>query len=134
VEAHLANLVLLAFGAMAVVGWALWLLSHPATTILYRAVGDAERRDILSDGRFRTVGHSMEGKWLAEERAHARAWGSRFYPREPFWIVAVTLRASAADALYRSDPNLDQIGPARYAELEQLDGAMINVVEEVQPS
>lgn len=128
--------MLLAFGTMAVVGvgWALWMLSHPATTILYRAMSDAERRDILAVGRFRCVGHSTEGKWLAEQHGHARAWGRQFYPKESFCIAAVTLRTAVADALFRSHPNLDQIGSARYAELEQLESAMIEVIEEVRPS
>lgn len=130
-----AGLILVAVAGMAIASCALWWkLSRRVTTTLYRAVSDAERRDILAVGRFRCVDHSTEGKWLAERQDHARAWGRRFYPTEPFWIVAVTLRASAASALHRSDPNLDQIGPARYAELEQAEGAIIAIVEEVRPS
>ena len=133
-QSHLPSLVVIAVGALAVLGWTLWRLSHPATMTLYRAVSEAERRDILAVGRFRIVPASMEGKWLAEQQAHARAWGRAFYPTEPFWIVAVTVRASVAETFHRSGPNLDDIGPARYAELEQVEGAIITVVEEVRPS
>ncbi len=100
---------------------------------LYRAVSGAERTDIATTGRLRASAGSMEGKWFAEERAHARAWGRSFYAAQTFWIVAVKLPAAVADALYRSDPHLDQIGPARYAEPRQVEGAILEEIEEVTP-
>lgn len=45
---------------------------------LYRAVCQAEADDLIHTGEFRTVPHSVEGKWFAETEADAAAWGTAF--------------------------------------------------------
>lgn len=92
---------------------------------LYRAVSVQELADLKQSGELRPVPTSIEGKWFAENPADAREWGLRFYQEEDavFQIVEVEILASVADLLFRL-PQLDNIGPARFANLEQL--AMIN--------
>lgn len=97
------------------------------TTKLYRAVSEAEFQDIVSSGQFRLVPGSLEGKWFAEHPDAAREWGRRFarssgIPHDR--IVEAEVDAAVANQFFRR-PMLDDIGPARFAEIEQLRGAVI---------
>lgn len=59
----------------------------------------------------------MAGKWFAESAFDASQWGRLFYQwnRTPFYVVQVDIPESVAQQMYRI-PNLDNIGPARWAD------------------
>lgn len=59
----------------------------------------------------------MAGKWFAESAFDAAEWGRRFYQwsRTPFYVVQVDIPEFVAKQMYRI-PNLDNIGPARWAD------------------
>jgi hypothetical protein len=87
---------------------------------LYRAVSQQELRDIQLQDRFCAVATSMEGKWFAERLEHAQEWGRRFYqPGELFFIICVDMPDQLAQQMY-SIVSLDDIGPARWADLDLL--------------
>lgn len=67
----------------------------------------------------------MEGKWFAETASNAAEWGKRFYQwsQVPFYIVEVDIPEFVADQMFRS-PNLDSIGPARWAS----DGELLDLI------
>jgi hypothetical protein len=90
-------------------------LATEDTVPLYRAVSPAEFDDAMSSQQFSQGPNSMEGKWFAENGSDANQWGQKFYPNEPYRILETTVPRSYADSMY-SDPILDGIGPARYAE------------------
>lgn len=94
---------------------------------LYRAVSEAEFQDVMSSGQFRVVPGSLEGKWFAERADDAREWGRRFartsgIPHDR--IVEAEVDSATADQFFRL-PRLDEVGPARFAEIGQLHGAVI---------
>jgi len=64
----------------------------------------------------------MAGKWFAETSSDAAEWGRRFYQwnQIPFSIVRVDIPDSVVEQMYKI-PNLDNIGPARWAEGDLLD-------------
>lgn len=79
---------------------------------------EAELADIEASGVFRVGGNSSAfGKWFAERAEDAAEWGRRF--GEPFYIVESSISKKAASRMFRI-PNLDGIGPARFAEREHL--------------
>ena len=100
--------------------------------LLFRAVGPLELADIFSFGGFRPIPSSMQGKWFAEFLDHAEEWGQKLYQRgEPFHVVQLEVPQDAADQMLRI-PNLDQVGPARYAEgdlLELLNQTNLGITE-----
>jgi hypothetical protein len=98
------------------------------TTKLYRAVSEAELRQLLETGQFHQGPNALGGKWFAESAADAVTWGERLNGPGNFRVIEVELPKSVADKLPRR-PRLDSIGPARYAELEQLDGAVVREVK-----
>ncbi len=86
---------------------------------LYRAISYAELQDILSSGGLRPGPPSNQGKWFAEVLADAGEWGRRLYPGENFHLIEVEV-GDALAAGWFALPNLDRIGPARYAEIPDL--------------
>jgi hypothetical protein len=88
---------------------------------LYRAVSPQELADIMNRGGFFPGPPSFQGKWFAESPEHAAAWGQLFlaWTGGPCHIVEVELPLDVADQMFRL-PNLDQIGPARFADLDLL--------------
>jgi len=94
------------------------------TTRLYRAVSEAEAAQIARTGVFEAGPNSLGGKWFAETIEHAREWGQRL--GNPV-ILRVDLPTARANQLIRVE-RLDNIGPARYGELNQLEGAVIREV------
>ena len=94
------------------------------TTVLYRAVSQAEARQLHATGRFEAGPSSLGGKWFAETPEHARLWGDILNGVGRSTIIEVELPASRAVKLMRI-ARLDGIGPARYAELDDLAGAVI---------
>ncbi len=97
------------------------------TTTLYRAVTQAELKQIQATGSFEVGANSLGGKWLAETADHARQWGNVMNGKGASTILEVQLPRVQADKLMRME-RLDGIGPARYGELEQLRGAVIKVL------
>jgi len=97
---------------------------------LYRTVGPQEMADVILTGLLRPGPPSFQGKWLAESVHDAARWGRRFFQQAglPFHVVEVEVAVAVADRWYR-DPNLDRIGPARYAEIADLP--QITIVCEV---
>ena len=97
------------------------------TTTLYRAVTQAELKQIQKTGTFEAGANSLGGKWFAETADHARQWGNVMNGKGASTILEVQLPRSQADQLMRME-RLDGIGPARYGELEQLRGAIIKAL------
>lgn len=98
------------------------------TVTLYRAVSEEEFQQLLSTGKFEIASHALEGKFFAEHPDHAAAWGEALEGAGKYHIVEVELTASVADELMRWE-RLDGIGPARYADLSQLESATIRRYE-----
>jgi hypothetical protein len=95
---------------------------------LYRAISDAEYQQIIKTGKFETGPSSMGGKFFAERASDAAKWGDYFYgPGGNYRIIEIELRGSVANNFMRWE-RLDGIGPARYAELEQLFDYIIRLV------
>lgn len=82
----------------------------------------------MTTGRFAAGSGSLAGKWFAESQAHATQWGQWFFRGGNFRIVAAEFPKAVADAFMRIG-KLDGIGPARYAEIEQLGQFLIRVVK-----
>lgn len=96
--------------------------SLPASSVLlYRAVGPLELADLQTRDEFRPGPPSFQGKWFAESASDAARWGRRFYQftGDPFHLVVVEVPTSVADNLFRV-ANLDRIGPARFADVDEL--------------
>jgi hypothetical protein len=90
---------------------------------LYRAVSYAELQDILSSGALRPGPPSYQGKWLAESADDAADWGRGLYPAGGFHLIEVEVDDTVAAGLFAL-PNLDQIGPARYADIPDLSAVV----------
>jgi len=86
---------------------------------LFRAVSPFELTDIMTTGEFRPGSPSFQGKWFAESPTDAAEWGRRLYGAQPFHLVVVDVPRAVADSLFVL-PNLDGIGPARFAEIDDL--------------
>jgi hypothetical protein len=98
-----------------------------ATTVLYRAVSEAEYLELMRTGRFAHGPNSLGGKFFAESAGDAAKWGKALLGHGNFRIISAELRSSVADQLMRWE-RLDAIGPARYAELNQLDEVIIREI------
>jgi RHS repeat-associated protein len=94
------------------------------TTTLYRAVSEAEALSVSATGNFSVGPNSLGGKWFAETLEHARQWGDLLNGKGASRILEVKLPKSGADQLMRIE-RLDNVGPARYGELGQLEQAII---------
>jgi len=95
-----------------------------ASTTLYRAVSEVEFHQVMKTGRFAVAPNTLEGKFFAETVSDAAKWGERLQGRGNFRIVEVKVPTTTADQLMRWE-RLDGIGPARYAELDQLTGVTV---------
>ena len=62
----------------------------------------------------------MEGKWFATSGEHADQWGNVLNGGDGLTVHADVPR-SVADQLYLHSGKLDGIGPARYADADQLE-------------
>jgi RHS repeat-associated protein len=94
----------------------------------YRAVSQAERKQIERSGQLEVGPNSLGGKWLAESRDAARQWGDALNGKDNSSIMEVQLPRTQADQLLRVE-RLDGIGPARYGEIDQLRGATMRILE-----
>lgn len=93
---------------------------------LYRAVCHAEYLQLKSKHRFEPAPGTLQGKWFAESEPAARAWGSRFFQVSGIrhdHIIVIEITCEKADSFLRLS-NLDGLGAARYAEIDQLAGVL----------
>ncbi|HWE02757.1 MAG TPA: hypothetical protein VG326_10135 [Tepidisphaeraceae bacterium] len=93
------------------------------TTELYRAVCEAEFLKSLASGRLSLISNSLEGKWFAEDLQDAVLSGvelTRLGGKSQNRILAVRFPSEAADRFFRI-ALLDGIGPARFAEANELN-------------
>lgn len=87
---------------------------------LYRGMSLDEFNSLMSDG-WKAGEGTMEGKWFAESYKDAVTWGNRMgHGGETFKVVQVEVPDNVANNMH-IDPHLDGIGPARYADLEDLN-------------
>jgi hypothetical protein len=97
------------------------------TTTLFRAVSHAEFEQIMKTGTFQAGRNSVGGKYFAESAEDAARWGEKLEGKGNFKIIDAQIPTVKANELMRWE-RLDNIGPARYAELDQLRGATIRPV------
>jgi hypothetical protein len=95
--------------------------------LLYRAVSLLEFERVMRTGRFTPMPGSLAGKFFAESPEHAARWGDHLEGPGNFRILEVEVLAATADT-FRRWPRLDGVGPARYAELRDLEGVVIREV------
>ena len=69
----------------------------------------------------------MEGKWVADSREAAKNHGESLYPGQDYSLIEAVL-PNSAPSLFQL-PNLDGNGPARYIEIENLDGVIPRILE-----
>jgi hypothetical protein len=99
-----------------------------ASTKLYRAVSEAEYQQLMKTGQFEAGPNSLEGKFFAENPADAAKWGNSLEGSGKFRVVEVEVPTSVAEKFMRWE-KLDNIGPARYAELDKLSNVNIRKVK-----
>jgi hypothetical protein len=90
------------------------------TVTLFRAVSPEEARQVLADGAFQVAENSLSGKFFAETAEDAARWGELLYGPEQHAVLHVELPKDVADTLMRWE-RLDNIGPARYGELDEIN-------------
>ena len=99
-----------------------------STTTLYRAVGTAEFDSLMATKTFQAGPNSLGGKFFAESAEHAGQWGNAMEGAGNFRLIEARFATSQANNFMRWE-KLDGIGPARYAELDQLKDALIRAVK-----
>lgn len=88
---------------------------------LYRNVDGREFDAIAETGRFESGGGSSEGKWFALHGEHADRWGEVLNQGDGV-TMETNVPSSVVDGLHRHPgDNLDGIGPAVYADADQLE-------------
>ena len=87
---------------------------------IFRNVDAREFDSIAATNEFSTGAGQMEGKWFATQGAHAEQWGQLLNGGEGI-TVETRIPASVADQLYLNAGKLDGIGPAYYANADQLN-------------
>jgi hypothetical protein len=90
------------------------------TVQLFRSVDAAEFDSIPSTGKFSTAPGQMEGKFFATSGDHAEQWGQILHGGDAI-TVETRIPKSIADQLVLREGKLDGVGPAIYANGEQLD-------------
>ena len=96
--------------------------------IVYRAVSLSEAEQIRRTGTFEVVPQGCEGKHFADTIEAAERFGKMLFKGQPYRIVQATI-AETAPSEYRW-PNLDDCGPARYLDIEDLIGVHPIVLDE----
>ncbi len=86
---------------------------------MFRAISYAELQDILTSGILRSGPPSFQGKWFAETIDDAAEWGHALYSGSQFHLIEVELDDAIVTTLFGL-PNLDGIGPARFADIPDL--------------
>lgn len=98
------------------------------TKVLFRAVGINEYKDLLMQQAFKAGVNSLEGKFFATTLENAIKWGTRLEGKGNFRVVKAYVPRDVEKILMRWD-SLDGIGPAVYAELDDLVNTVIKVVQ-----
>lgn len=94
---------------------------------LYRAVCIAEHQDLQRTRQFRIIPGSLEGKWFATTHDDAVAWGKLFaIVSGDFMVITATFPAALVER-FSFRARLDGIGPAYFAEIDQLRDFVIDV-------
>lgn len=96
---------------------------------LYRAVTSGEYDDILKIGKFRSASGSLEVKWFALNIDDAKEWGRRMNKPGNSVILEVQVPRAQASKFGVRNGKYDGIGPAKYAQIDQLDGVRIKKVD-----
>jgi hypothetical protein len=89
-------------------------------TRVYRAVSEAEYRDIVVTGKLRPGSNSIEGKWFADSIEGAHAHGKALESAGKYRVIQVDIPNNAPSTFRQ--PNLDGRGPATYLHCDDLDG------------
>ena len=95
---------------------------------LYRTVSEQEYQQLIEIGRFDITSQSVEGKYFAESQQDARQWGDLLFGVGQYRVIGVELADELCAQFHRWE-RLDMIGPARYAEIEQLRDVIVSVQE-----
>jgi hypothetical protein len=90
------------------------------STILYRAVSEQEFQELMRTHGFTAGPNGLEGKWFAERGEDAVAWGTQLSQGASFRVIQVRFYTRDADQFERLT-RLDNIGPARFADLQTLN-------------
>jgi hypothetical protein len=91
-----------------------------ATTTVYRAVSNAEYQSILDTRQFTQGPNSLEGKWFSDSLEGAQLHGDALHGPGNYQIIQADV-PNDAPSLFQQ-PNLDGRGPARYLDLQDLNG------------
>jgi RHS repeat-associated protein len=103
-------------------------VAEEASVSLYRAVSQAEFDQLMETGVFHAGSNSLGGKWFATTAANAAKWGEAMYRGEAFRIVEARVPRNVFEQMMHMTGRFDGIGPAVYAELEQLTGALVRAL------
>ena len=94
--------------------------------ILYRGMNDDEYSQLMKNGTWKAQG-TLEGKWFAESYNDAVIWGQEMgHGGDKFKVVQVNVPDEIANRMHRTS-RLDAIGPARYAQLEDLNDPRVKI-------
>jgi len=94
----------------------------------YRAVSLAELADIRQTHQLRIGRGSCEGKHMAVTAVHAARWGRALHETD-FAVVRITVYDAQTAQFMRWD-NLDGIGAACFATIEELANAIVDEVSD----
>jgi hypothetical protein len=101
--------------------------NEPAAVQLFRAVSRAEFADVTNHGIFRPGPNSYAtGKFFAEFGGDAMQWSVALEWPGNFRVLEVEFPRAAADRFLRFN-RLDNIGPARFARFDELNGSPIRL-------
>lgn len=88
--------------------------------VLYRGMSLDEFSSLMKEG-WKAGQGTMEGKWFAESYKDAVTWGNKMgHGGDTFKIVQIDIPDHIANSMH-IDPHLDGIGPARYADVTDLN-------------
>ncbi len=91
-------------------------------------MSEAEYQRRVRTGQFEAGPNSLGGKFFAETPADAAKWGNALEGTGSFRVVEVDVPAGVAEKFMRWE-RLDNIGPARYAELHELGNVVVREVK-----
>ncbi|RKS76907.1 RHS repeat-associated protein [Actinomadura pelletieri DSM 43383] len=89
------------------------------TVPIFRNVDGPEFDSIATTKKFETAPGQMEGKWFATQGEHAEEWGKVLNKGQGL-TVTTRIPRSLAEKLHYHPGKLDNIGPAYYADADQL--------------
>ena len=71
---------------------------------------------------------SEDGKWFAEQPDSAVWWGNWLHGSESFHVIEARFQSEDVER-FEPWPNLDNRGPARYAQLDDLNAAKPEIAQ-----